>query len=236
MHKMIVYLAQSTCVISFRLQVDEELRDFIRDTINGNEGHNTAVVLMSDHGTGFAPVMLTQLGLLENKLPLLNMVLPKRVWSSSNTHKALKENRFRLLTAYDMHATLMNLLDYPAPAARASYHRGTSLLTPLSDCRTCEEAHIKRADMCTCLPWRVVEPWSATSDGGAAVKAFIAHINGQFSGDNLFAVWTDEKLSLLLSLSLPRFVFGSSYSLCCCFACFACFTQCTLCIDVASSL
>lgn len=200
MHKIDCLFSAIACVISFRLQVDEELRDFIRDTINGNEGHNTAIVLMSDHGTGFAPVMLTQLGLLENKLPLLNMVLPKRVWSSSSTHKALKENRFRLLTAYDMHATLMNLLDYPAPAARASYHRGTSLLTPLSDCRTCEEAHIKRADMCTCLPWRVVGPWTATSDGGAAVAAFIAHINGQFSGNNLIAFWTVERLSLTLPL------------------------------------
>lgn len=150
--------------------MDASVHDFLHDLVKlGGGGENTAVVLASDHGTGFAPLYLTQVlyglsrepilligllicyfvalivlqtyalrwviwpwigwslkdacgwlcafrariyeytmpnvavipqtGMLENKLPLLNLVLPRLVWDTEGVHEALRANQLRLVTA-----------------------------------------------------------------------------------------------------------------------------------------
>lgn len=77
-------------------------------------GHlnNTAIFLMSDHGSRIDAIRATSQGKIEDRMPLLYVVLPP--WFSIMYPEAaanLKENSGRLTSVFDVHETLKDFLN-----------------------------------------------------------------------------------------------------------------------------
>lgn len=73
--------------------------------------NNTLLVVMSDHGNRFAEVRNTLQGKQEERLPFFAFVFPE--WWKKKYPEAygnFKDNTQRLVTPFDVHATLKDLL------------------------------------------------------------------------------------------------------------------------------
>ena len=80
-------------------------------------------------------------GQAEHRAPALQLLMPAGfAQANPAAHAALIRNQHRRVTAYDLHATLQHLADFPVmpePAMEAS-----SLLVDLPDDRSCEAARV----------------------------------------------------------------------------------------------
>ncbi|CAL8077175.1 unnamed protein product [Calicophoron daubneyi] len=124
---------------------------------------NTLVVLFADHGPRMGRARLSLEGKMEERLPLLSIILPKRLvalWPDARS--SLFTNQNRLLTLFDVHATLLDLLGRqygPLPSRKDFPNqspRGVSLFTLIPESRTCSEANIA-PHWCACSQWINVE-------------------------------------------------------------------------------
>lgn len=127
--------------------------------------NHTAFILMSDHGIRWGEIRDYLQGELEERLPFLYFVLPD--WFKEKfpmAHANLVDNNYRLTTPYDLHQTLLDLLDLERIEdkwikARSSDLEivtnnesipiGISQFLPIPLSRTCEMAAIEE-HYCTC--------------------------------------------------------------------------------------
>ncbi|BHF67499.1 hypothetical protein SprV_0301052600 [Sparganum proliferum] len=118
---------------------------------------NTLLVLFSDHGPRMGKARLSLQGKLEERLPLLAVLLPRRLvkaWPDALT--AVRSNADRLCSPFDLHASLRHLLARQL-LLTAPTSRGRSLFAPLPANRTCRE--IGAAEhWCACVNWVPVRP------------------------------------------------------------------------------
>ncbi|XP_050439320.1 uncharacterized protein LOC126844894 [Adelges cooleyi] len=135
---------------------DECLRDFFEFLNQSGHLNKTAVVLMSDHGLRWGPFRETYQGSLEDRLPMLRLILPK--WFQVKYQAAMKNLRVnvdRLTTPYDTHKTLLDFLDLKQLENNAINQRslsrdlGISLFMEVPENRTCELAGIPK-HYCAC--------------------------------------------------------------------------------------
>ena len=123
--------------------LDEVLRDFLL-AIEAHLRRDTALFLLSDHGTHGIWYNHFAVGQAEHRAPALYLLLPAGfARDHPAADAALRRNQRRRVTAYDLHATLRHLAEWPVmprPAVEA-----TSLLADLPDGRTCEEARVPAA-------------------------------------------------------------------------------------------
>lgn len=125
-----------------------------------NEGifNNSIVILLSDHGMRWGMIRETYQGYLEERLPFLIISYPK--WFAESFPLAvrnLKDNRQKLTTPFDLHETLINLIDLKKVSDSflrkrmklTNINRGNSLFLPISNSRTCIESGISD-NWCTC--------------------------------------------------------------------------------------
>ncbi|KAA3671684.1 uncharacterized protein DEA37_0008294 [Paragonimus westermani] len=158
---------------------------------------NTLVFLFADHGPRMGKARLSVQGKLEERLPLLSIILPKkfqRSWPQATRH--LRANVNRLVTLFDVHATLVHLMDKQYGSSRAHLNNrrpvpvhGRSLFTAISPSRTCAQAGIA-PHWCTCLHWHNMNkpdrrairlPWSRKwpTMVSLAANAVTAYVNQQ---------------------------------------------------------
>ena len=124
--------------------------------------NNTLLVFMSDHGIRWGDIRETYQGRLEERLPFVFLVFPK--WFQQEYAFAVanvRRNTRRLTSPFDLHQTLLDLLDpervgqewvkqRTEELERLTHKpRGISLFLPVPSARTCEEAGIER-HWCTC--------------------------------------------------------------------------------------
>ncbi|VDK68396.1 unnamed protein product [Onchocerca ochengi] len=128
--------------------------------------NSALVIVMADHGHRFAKFRATHQGQLEERLPFFSLSLPKKFRESDKGRTAwknLKTNKERLVTPFDIHATLLDILHWPTEQELNTMgdvkSRSLSLFRPIPPSRTCEEAGIEM-HWCTCLNWE-----SAIADG-----------------------------------------------------------------------
>ncbi|CAI6358843.1 unnamed protein product [Macrosiphum euphorbiae] len=137
---------------------DDDLRDFFDAFNKSGELNKTIVILMSDHGIRWGRFRDTYQGSLEDKLPILNFIIPQ--WFQNmypSAMKNLNKNTIRLTTPYDLHETLlefidMNQLDDNSIARRTKmneYKRGTSLFLEIPENKNCKAAGIPK-NYCAC--------------------------------------------------------------------------------------
>jgi hypothetical protein len=114
--------------------------------------NRTALVVLSDHGMRWGPIRDTYQGWLESCLPASFLYLPQ--WFETKFPEAVQNLKIngasRLTTPFDIHATLLDLIDPDSTLLKPTKtKRGTSLFSPIPQNRTCESASIPET-FCTC--------------------------------------------------------------------------------------
>ena len=138
-------------------------------------GERTAVILLSDHGIHYGTYFdKARGGNQEHSLPLMYALFPRRVLEAHpEIEAALCMNQQRLVSPFDIHATLLHLLSYPLPPqlpkwSTSDYFWGertvpkpASLIAPVPAARSCADAGIP-SSLCPCAsndaPTK--DPWS----------------------------------------------------------------------------
>lgn len=120
--------------------LDAPLRRFLLD-VEASLRTDTALFLLADHGTHGIWYNHFAVGQAEHRAPALMLVLPAGFATANPAaHAALVRNQRRRVTAYDLHATLRHLAEWPSmptPTLGA-----TSLFVDLPDDRSCEAAGV----------------------------------------------------------------------------------------------
>lgn len=91
--------------------LDSSMSNFFSALDKSGELENTVVVLTSDHGSHMGPYfMSSEMGKFEQKLPLLIMMMPKKLLKKyPEFRENLKKNEQNLVSHYDTHWTLRHL-------------------------------------------------------------------------------------------------------------------------------
>ena len=136
--------------------VDADLVSFLQEMKQRNWLDNTLFILMSDHGEPYGELRVTTQGRDEQRRPYLGLRFPE--WftfkyqdASDNLHK----NTDRLVTLFDVHDTLREILTYSAPSFDSSRGRGISLFHEVPASRTCDDAGID-PEWCFCIDWHKI--------------------------------------------------------------------------------
>ena len=122
-----------------------------------NEGHldNTVLILMSDHGIRYGSFRKTEQGKLEERMPYFGFRFPDSFRQKYPRHiENFKINTKRLVTPFDIHQTLLDILYRSEATSDAGplSSRGISLFKEIPRERTCAHASIE-PHWCACLQW-----------------------------------------------------------------------------------
>lgn len=142
---------------------DEDIKHLLNQFDTNGILDRTVIFLMSDHGIRWGSFRKTYQGMMEERLPLLIALYPP--WLKQKYPEAvanLETNAKRLSTPYDLHATMLDLLDLHKLSGKqlmkrivelndpdSSFPRSISLFLPISKSRTCENAYIA-SHWCSC--------------------------------------------------------------------------------------
>ncbi|XP_043212456.1 uncharacterized protein LOC122376635 [Amphibalanus amphitrite] len=154
------------------------LLQFLQTYRTSRRYNSSILILFSDHGMRFGPIMRTELGGYESRMPLFYIVPPPRFETDHPERLAsLRTNSRRLTTFFDVHATLRDvLLDAGATSSDLPVFPGPghSLFAPVPEERSCEDAGIA-PQWCVC---RVRQPLPPDLDVVSRVaNATVRHIN-----------------------------------------------------------
>ncbi|VDK49565.1 unnamed protein product [Anisakis simplex] len=138
---------------------DADTAEHLKNLHESGALDNAVVIAMADHGHRFAQFRGTHQGQLEERLPFFAISLPKKFRESERGRlawKNLNDNKDRLTTPFDIHATLLDILHWPTEKALqtmgSTSQRSLSLFRPVPISRTCDQAGIE-PHWCTCLNW-----------------------------------------------------------------------------------
>ncbi|XP_072144682.1 uncharacterized protein [Dermacentor andersoni] len=156
-------------------RLDLPLESLLRNLSSSGVLRRTALLVISDHGLRFGETRRTEIGRVEDFTPSFFLALPEhflRQHPEAAVH--LQVNQRRLITAYDVHATLLTLAELPRfePMVTDS---GISLFRGISPHRTCAEAAVP-ADFCACADSHSAP--AQPEDVSRLVEATVAYING----------------------------------------------------------
>ncbi|KAH8036790.1 hypothetical protein HPB51_005745 [Rhipicephalus microplus] len=135
------------------LVLDDPVHDLLRNMQKRRAFRDTVLVMLSDHGARFGSNRATVIGRHEDKTPFGYLVLPRSFLSRHpGAAVNLEVNQRRLVTAYDVHSTLVDLLRYTSSASEASLtaNRGLSLLDQVPPHRSCSDAFVP-IEFCECI-------------------------------------------------------------------------------------
>ncbi|XP_049949063.1 uncharacterized protein LOC126457087 isoform X1 [Schistocerca serialis cubense] len=172
-------------ILSYPAAGDRLYVRLLRDLERCGALNRTIVVVMSDHGIRWGAIRETYQGRLEERLPMLSVLLPAGFQQRYPAAAAnLRRNARRLSTPFDLHRTLLDVAHAPRgldadslrvrsrAAAEAAVSadssqaaRGLSLFTELPAARTCASAGVE-PHWCTCQESRPV-----STDSEEAVRA-----------------------------------------------------------------
>lgn len=137
--------------------IDTSILHLLQGFYHSGALNRTLLILTSDHGWRAGEIMTSRQARIENRRSFAFIILPK--WFKMKYSKAyynLLQNQHRLTTPYDLHATLLHILDtsklenhrlqHPAPMETPF---GISLFLPVPAERTCPEAGID-PEWCAC--------------------------------------------------------------------------------------
>lgn len=140
---------------------DQHFSDFLKWLKDDGHLENTVLIVFSDHGSRIEQLRNTAVGRLEDRMPMLHIVLPE--WLKTkypNMHKAMQENTNRLTTAFDIHQTISDILtqsiDQPSKSFIKNKARGISLFQPVPSDRSCADAWVPES-YCPCYTSVVVD-------------------------------------------------------------------------------
>ena len=133
---------------------DNDFVDFLKWFKHSGYMNNSILVFFSDHGSRIEKIRNTAVGRIEDRMPMLYMVIPPSLKAKyAHIDQALRENENRVITAHDVHQTLVDVLnqDYQKPTKSFfdNRARGISLFQEVPLGRSCAEAWIPE-NYCPC--------------------------------------------------------------------------------------
>ncbi|XP_031351352.1 uncharacterized protein LOC116176734 [Photinus pyralis] len=169
---------------------DEHYANFFRRLKQNGILSNTVLIFISDHGIRWGGIRATFQGRMEERLPFLFMALPSEYRENhALAYSNLRRNTRRLITPFDLHETIKDLLD-PYALTPTLIHcreqirqdnnaRGYSLFELIPNTRTCSSASIA-SHWCTCQESTKID--SNSSVALRAVTFAIDYINQKLNG------------------------------------------------------
>lgn len=163
---------------------ERDYTNFFKSLHNGGHLENTVLIFLSDHGIRWGSIRETYQGRMEERLPFVIIRLPK--WFTDRYKRAyynLAKNTRRLSTPFDLHETLVDLLN-PLEVLEQNLStdkksRGVSLFREISEERTCEQAGIK-SHWCTCQQSKEIKEDS--TEVRVAADFAVQYINKELEG------------------------------------------------------
>ncbi|XP_068624318.1 uncharacterized protein [Battus philenor] len=161
---------------------DDDVVTFLKHMRESGKLDDHLLIVMGDHGTRYSPLRETYQGKIEERLPLMAIILPEKLKKNRpNALAALRNNSRVLTTPFDIHTTIVDAMglkhlanDYVVPGANMT--RGMSLLEPIPQNRTCGQAAVL-SHWCVCTKWYNVEQSNNMYRRAAtALAAFINNI------------------------------------------------------------
>lgn len=138
-------------VINGGQRIDKYFLEFFKKMESSAILNNTAVIFISDHGLRVGEFRTTPLGRYEDMLPFGFVLLPDSYFEDNpDALKSLRVNSRRLVTVYDIYATLKELVDPWGESRTTKTRHGYSLLSNvIPGDRTCKDAGINY-QFCEC--------------------------------------------------------------------------------------
>ena len=159
---------------------DDPLLEFLQWLENSDNLKNSILFLLSDHGFRIGGPSLTHIGRAENNRPWLNMYVPKHVLTKHPwLNQTLVDNTERLVTAYDIHNTIVKILHNnvlsikPEPSVSRSLVK-RNMFSAIPRERTCADAGIEEK-YCTCIA--KINVSSSNSLANALGEALVTSVN-----------------------------------------------------------
>ncbi|CAG9566682.1 unnamed protein product [Danaus chrysippus] len=175
--------------LNYPMAMDEEYEIFLKNLDDARYLDDTILIILSDHGIRWGDIRYTKQGRLEERLPLLHILLPESFRANySLAYNNIKLNSNRLTTPFDIYATLIDLLHMDGISnenlklrSETSYgnDRAISLFMPILSNRTCTTAGIDD-HWCTCRRGRKIPIFSA--EAYDAADNLLTLINQQLKG------------------------------------------------------
>jgi hypothetical protein len=161
---------------------DDDIFQFVRWLHTTGRLNNSVFIFLSDHGYLMNEIQNTFVGRFEARMPLLAVSLPPTLQSKyPHIHSNLLKNRKRLITVYDIHETLKDILQADFSIKNANYvknsPRGISLFHEIPESRSCKEAHIPE-HFCPCYSSQKISTKDPTVQNIAIFITF--RINDKF--------------------------------------------------------
>lgn len=135
---------------------DDDFRSFFQWIHEAGHFDNAFVIFLSDHGSRIDSIRNTYVGRIEERMPLLQIAVPKKIREKYPTLvQNMKDNAQRLTTHFDFYETLVDIMnsnfDSKPPVAESDVviPRGISLFSPISESRSCAQAGVPE-HYCAC--------------------------------------------------------------------------------------
>ncbi|XP_019639601.1 PREDICTED: uncharacterized protein LOC109481454 [Branchiostoma belcheri] len=134
---------------------DDSMLQFLQSLYRDGYLKNTMLVIFGDHGARYGKIRSTFQGRLEERLPFMSITLPTEFQKQHpEIAKNLKSNAAKLTTPFNIHSTLLDILNYKS--GNAYPYRGQSLFREVPENMTCTEAGIA-THWCTCMEWEELD-------------------------------------------------------------------------------
>lgn len=151
--------------------IDLDYMKFLKSSFDEGLFNRTAIFVLGDHGNRMDFIRRTKVGNIEDRMPMVTVILPEWVSMRYPSWKeSLHENRKRLTSTYDIYATfrhilstlnnqskstdiqqqlLNNILDKNVKNHFAAVSTGLSLFEPVPLNRDCNDAGVAQW-LCVC--------------------------------------------------------------------------------------
>ncbi|KAK7462615.1 hypothetical protein BaRGS_00038342 [Batillaria attramentaria] len=163
-------------------QVDGYHARYLSSLVEEGLVNNTLLIFFSDHGIRWGPVRNTPQG----GRPFMYLAFPSRFREEHpELMQRVQKNAARLVTPFDIHATLLDVL-YRVPGVyrqkSSAENKGISLFDEISPERTCADAGIP-LPFCVCVETHPLNTSSPT--GQQAGAALVASLNAAMTQANV---------------------------------------------------
>ncbi|CAH4014319.1 unnamed protein product [Pieris brassicae] len=170
--------------LNYPMLMDDSYEEFLITLDNSGTLENTVLILLSDHGIRWGDIRFTKQGRLEERLPFIHILLPPSFRENyREAYKNMYLNSHRLTTPFDIHATLIDLVNLESindnniqlrSSTQYTNARSISLFLSIPDNRTCKAAGIED-HWCTCN--KGIKLSTHCAEGRQAADYLVTYLN-----------------------------------------------------------
>ncbi|XP_068629696.1 uncharacterized protein [Battus philenor] len=131
--------------------LDKDMVRFFEEMSKTGALNNTFIIFLSDHGIRYGEMRLSIESYYEDRLPMLFMFVPFAFREKfPKEYNNLETNQYRLSTPYDLHLTMMNILNISKQSIE---------VTPSEACPKCTSLFYEKSLKTTCEDSGISDKW-----------------------------------------------------------------------------